>query len=650
MNDDITYGIRGTIAASVAKAIENDSLETFTVLNNFIGKLLGLSVANNSINIFNEYITLPAYYYPLSYSQSKENIKNQKLHGIATNRAASLLSSLLSYSIRYPDFTAENYKIDELAATNTFFYSGYNGFNRLLYHIVMNNDIQMFDKVFVQFQQINRYNDTSNDLKWRIRSNFNRPDKPQLESAMTLYSQIKKRNDYKRHVISGLNYWIIFLFTIGKMKAETAVQFLEKIWIPADSEEIMSDIIFFRSNPNMDYLEWSDWDYMERPDGIAYSPPSPNQWLTYGFLVNLIRDERYYFNPASLDAQELSQSVGLYESLKLAVANISSHFDKWRPILNVEDLDALTRKTEPILQSFRSIKKESINVKYSEIADENLDDGKVSEFRELIGKAWLDAAFIRNLFHSRKNIEAVSEGPNFIGQKTFFEQAKIMFINGKHYQTIYNISQIGGETGRWVDDHFFGSLKPEEIHYATDQDISELLSKCINSLKSKKIAPNIIILPSIYSYKDENFLNQKKFIRKSNIPNVDPNDPVSKHMLGKYDNIDVFTSFSNVINDKIIVADFEKSFKMKYRCDKDWYAEELKVQVDAVTEEKAVEKFDSDPQKWTQRYTDEHDLSKDEAISLIKNAVEIEIGSFADFEIVDKDSFVIGIIQNSNFE
>ena len=74
------------------------------------------------------------------------------------------------------------------------------------------------------------------------------------------------------------------------------------------------------------------------------------------------------------------------------------------------------------------------------------------------------------------------------------------------------------------------------------------------------------------------------------------------------------------------------------------------MQVESVTEEKAVEKFESDPQKWPQRYTDEHDLSKDEAISLIKNVVVIEIGSFADFEIVDKDSFVVGIIQNSNLE
>ncbi|MDX6191939.1 hypothetical protein SGQ83_21500 [Flavobacterium sp. Fl-318] len=650
MNDDITYGIRSTIAASVAKAIENDSLETFTVLNNFIGKLLGLSVANNSISIFSEYITLPAYYYPLSYSKSKENIKNQKLHGIATNRAASLLSSLLSYSIRYPDFTTESYKIDELTAVNTFFYSGYNGFNRLLYHIVMNSDLQMFDKVFVQFQQINWYNDTSNDLKWNIKSNFNRLDKAQLKSAMALYGQIKKRNDYKRHVISGLNYWIIFLFAIGKMEPETVAQFLEKMRIPADSEEILSDIILFTSNPNMDYLEWSDWDYMERPDGIAYSPPSPNQWLTYGFLVNLIRDEHYYFNPASLEEQELSQSVGLYESLKLAVADISSHFDKWKPILNVEDLDALTRRTEPILQSFRSIKKESINAKYSEIAEENLDDGKISEFRELIGKAWQDAAFIRNLFHSRKNTEAVFQDSKFIGQKTFFEQAKIMFINGRHYQTIYNISQIGGETGRWIDDRFFSSLNIKELHYATDQDISELLSKCINSLKAKKITPNVIILPSIYSYKDENFLNQKKFIRKSNLQDVHHNNPLSKYLLGRYDSIDVYTSFSNVINDKIIVADFENSFKMKYCRHKDWYDEELMVKVDAVTDGKAIEKFESDPQKWTKRYAEEHDLSKDEAISLIKNAVEIEIGSFADFEIVDKDSFVVGIIQNSNLE
>ncbi len=647
MNDNITYGIRSTIGTSVAKSIENDSLETFTVLNNFIGQLLHLSVTNNSITIFNEYINLPAYYYFLSYSKSKENIKYQKLHGIATDRAARLLSNSLSYSIQYPNFTIDCYDIDELVKANNFFYSGYNGYSRLLYQTAMNSDVQMFDKVFVQFLQINRYHDSSDELKWTLRSHFNKLDKAQLESARALYVQIKKRTDYKRHVISGLNYWIIFLFAIKKMEPPIAVQFLDKMRIPADSEEILSDIIFFRSNPNMDYFEWSDWDYTDRPDGVPYSPPSPNQWLTYGFLVNLIRDDRYYFNPASLQEQELTQSVGLYESLQLAVADISSHFDKWQAILNVKDLESLTQKTDQILDSFRSIKKESINVKYSEIAKENLDDEKITEFRELIGKAWLDAAFIRNLFHSRKNTQPVSGELSFIGQKTFFEQGKIMFISGKYYQSIYNISQIGSETGRWIDDHFFNTLNPADLHYVTDQDISELLTKCLKSLDTRKIKATIIILPSIYSYKDENFLNQKNFIRKSNLPDIDPNEPISKYLLGRYKNIDVFTSFSNVINDKIIVADFEKSFKMKYCSDKEWYSEELMVKVDTVTDDKAETKYESDPQKWTKRNSDELDLSKEEALILIKNAVEMHIGSYTDFEIVDKNSFVIGIIQNS---
>lgn len=650
MNDDITYGIRSTIRTSLASSIENDSLETFTVLNNFIGQVLRLSVSGSSISTFNEYITFPAYYYFLSFSKSKENIKNQKLHVFATDRAARLLSSVLSYTIQYPNFTADCYKIDELATANSFFYSGYNGYSRLLYQIAMNSDVQMFDKVFVQFLQISRHHDPSEELKWSLRRSYNPLKASELESATALYNEIKKRTDYKRHVISGLNYWIIFLFAIQKIEPQVAVQFLDKMPIPADSEEILSDIIFFRTNSYTDYFEWSSWDYMERPEGIAYSPPNPNQWLTYGFLVNLIRDNRYYFNPSNLQDQELAQSVGLYESLKSAVADISSRFDKWKPILNVKDLESLKQRTNQILDSFKSIKKESINKKDLEIAEQKLDPEKIGEFKELIGKAWSDAAFIRNLFHSRKNAESVSGGLRFIGQKTFFELGKIMFINGKHYQSIYNISQIGGETGRWIDDHFFNSLNPAELNYVTGENISELLNRCLLYLENSSIKPDIIILPSIYSYKDENFLNQKNFIRKSSLPDIDLEELTSKYLLGRFNGIDVFTSFSDAINDKIIVADFEKSFKMKYRSDKEWYSEELMVKVEPITDGQAEIKYQSNPQKWTKRNADDIELTKSEALVLIKNAVDLQIGSYTDFEITDKKSFVIGILQNQSSE
>lgn len=643
MNEDITYGIQATIWNSVKKSLENDNIETFKVLNNFIIEVIQLSITNKTLNHFKKYITFPASYYSTSYAKSKENIKYYKLHEYSTERASEILFSILNYMLQYSD-DLNPVNIPNLQLTNQFLYPAYNGYSRLLYQIVSNNDIQMFNKVVTQFRQINKFNDTFQELKWKIRSNKQEPEKAVQD--MELYQEIKKGNDYKRHVLTGLNYWAVFLYSAEKMDEKTAAVFLEKLQIPADSEDILSDIIFFRSNPQYDYLEWTHWDYMERPNGIAYSPPNPNHWLTFGFLLNLIRDNRFYFSPASLQRHELSQCLYLYQTLKEGTAYFTKNFDKWKSLLKVDSIQSLQDKTAQILESFKGLKQESINQRDNEIAAANLDPAKIEEFKNLVGKAWENTAFIRSLFQNRNNIETVEDGIKFIGQKTFFQQGKMMFINNEHYQTIYNISEIGGETGRWMEDTFLNSVIGPQSNSVSDENIVGLIRKCVAFLTAEDVKPNVIILPSAYSYKDENFLNQKNFVRKIDIPGMDRNGVLYKYLLGRFDDIEVYTSFSDVLDNMILVADFEKAFKMKYKVDEQWFNNELKVNVTEIDDQAAEEKYELNPDKWTRRDA-EMDLTKDQAIVLIKNAVNMEIGSHNEFEIVDNNSFVVGLLQNS---
>lgn len=643
MNEDITYGIEITIANSVKKSFENDNIETFKVLNNFVMEVINLSITNNTFNHFNKYITFPASYYFSSYTKSKENIKFLKIHHYATERASEMLFSILNYALQYSDHL-NPVDISKLKITNQFLYAAYNGYSRLLYQIVTNNDIQMFNKAITQFRQINRFNDKAEELKWKIR--YNKLAVEEAGSDVELYEEIKKGNEYKRHVLSGLNYWITFLYSIDKMDQQTAGEFLDKLQIPADSEEILSDIIFFRSNPKYDYMEWANWDYMERPNGIAYSPPNPNYWLTYGFLVNLIRDNRFYFSPDSLQRHQLSQSQYLHETLKEGAAYLAKNFDKWKSILKVDNIESLNEKTAQILESFKGLKQESINQRDTEIAAENLDQDKIEEFKTLVGKAWENAAFIRALFQNRNNTETVEDGVKFIGQKTFFQQGKMMFINSEHYQTIYNISEIGGETGRWMEDTFFNSVINAQSNFVSDENIVDLIGKCVAFLAAQDVKPNVIILPSVYSYKDENFLNQKNFVRKTDIPDMEKNGIPYKYLLGRFDGIEVYTSFSDVLDNMILVADFEKAFKMKYKQDQEWFSNELKINVSEIDDQVAEQKYEADPEKWAKRDA-EIGLTKEEAIVLIKNAVNMEIGSYNEFEVIDNNSFAVGRLQNS---
>lgn len=73
-SSDITNGIEETIWASIEKTVENNSLETFKVLNKFVLDVLVLSIQNKSLINYNKYVNFPASYYYISFAKSKESI------------------------------------------------------------------------------------------------------------------------------------------------------------------------------------------------------------------------------------------------------------------------------------------------------------------------------------------------------------------------------------------------------------------------------------------------------------------------------------------------------------------------------------------------------------------------------------------------
>jgi len=147
-----------------------------------------------------------------------------------------------------------------------------------------------------------------------------------------------------------------------------------------------------------------------------------------------------------------------------------------------------------------------------------------------------------------------------------------------------------------------------------------------------------------YSYKEDGFINDKDFLSKRDIEEIEENE-LSKYFIGIYKGLNVYITHSDYILNKVIVSDFVNSFKMKYKTNKDWYNNELKIEVKSIENEEAKRIYDSNPRKWQTRGND-IDLTKEEALILIKNAVNLEIGSYNEFEIINADAYAIGLIQN----
>jgi hypothetical protein len=117
--------------------------------------------------------------------------------------------------------------------------------------------------------------------------------------------------------------------------------------------------------------------------------------------------------------------------------------------------------------------------------------------------------------------------------------------------------------------------------------------------------------------------------------------------LGEFKDIPVYSCFSEQLQSKVIVSEFEKAFLMKYKQNVAWYNDELKVEVNIISQEQAKQIYDQNPESWRRR-SGLQNLSEQNALVNIQNAVYLDIASFCTFEIIDKTAYVVGVIGNQS--
>lgn len=509
--------------------------------------------------------------------------------------------------------------------------------------MISNGDKTFFSYVLNEYDNIDSLKKNSYyELKFELRySSTNTTNKVSIEKKQKLYKHVKLFDEYRRHVILGLRYWTIFLYNVGNNSIDTTQNFLKELRIQKDYSELLSDILILRNNPNYNYFEWSAWDYKERPLEKTYSPPNPNDWLTFGFVIDILKVEDIYFDTQNLDFRQLNDISFLYEKIQDIIKIIDKYFDKWHTILELDSKSEFEARCKKINVFFKNLLHKSVTAKDKAIATEELDPEKIKDFKANVSKSWEANSSLNGIFLSKKNMKENDAVENFIGFRTFFQNSKIMFVK-ENYQTIYNIDILGGRAAGWIDDDFFSTVISEEAHFITKNNITDVIEECFTQLKSKEITPSIILVSAVYSFKDQKFLNNPDFKRKYDFPDRRED----KFFMGTYKGVEIHISQSDEIDNKVIVADFESAFVMEYRTLEKWFKKVLKIEVETIQDDEAEAIYNNEPENW--KFTSKQTpMDKEEALTLIKNSLNIEIGTFYKFKVKDKECFIVGII-NSN--
>ncbi len=638
---DITYGIEATVWKAVEKAIDKNSKETFIVLNKFMTNIILLAVKKDSLKHFDIYILRYGWYYSATFARARSNTQLAGLHRYASETGCRQLKEILNYYLRYDKNDIEKLNYEKLQHQNRFIYCAFNSFSSLFYNIVNNGDTSFYDYALNQFNQLDllSYNNFNN-LATRIK--FYPEETEEFAQQKKLYEVVSQYQDYKRHVLTGIKYWSYFMYSVGRNSLEATKLFIENLFISAESNELLREIIYLRNQGYTNYFGWEWWDFKERLDGQSYSPPSPREWLSLGFLIDLIREGRYYFDPNVFDAKELEQISFLSDTIKDLAKVLSTQFDKWHILLKVESREDLEAKLAKIIEVFNQLSEKSITVREEAIKDSQISDAKVAAFRDAVGKKWESYSVIRKLFikHGNRKTDQPENLTQLGYQNRLFGRAKTMFIDGGYGIDPTMISDYGGEVAREIDDLFISNILSAEPTILSGKNIRQCIDASIAHVRENEGSPDVIIVPSEYSYSDKDFLNHPEFIVKRNLPQEDNQELL---MIGTYFNIPVYSCFSEQINSKVIVCNFPESFTMRYGSNESWYNNELQVTVNLVTDQQAEAIYNKNPDGWRYR-NGLKELSQEEAITGIKNGIYLTVTSYYAFDICAKDRFVVGII------
>ncbi|MBK7440153.1 MAG: hypothetical protein IPI65_01070 [Bacteroidetes bacterium] len=646
---DITDGIDSNVWKAIDKSININNAETFRVLKSFVRHVLQTSVRYQSLNHFRKYIFFFSYFYSVSYKKAKQKPSLTDLHLFCSEQAAIHLKEVIWFDIAFAGRRSK--EIEERKIINRFYYSAFEGFSRLLYYIVQNGDIAQFKFAMDEYEQISDVGYGNYfDLKWEIknleRENADGSKDEIIKTKKEEYKIVKSFDDYKRHVLLGIKYWIYYLYRVNKIKEDVATEFLKHLNIPyADSEDLVNDILFFRGNASNFYMGWSEWDFMERHSGKVYSPPQPYDWMTFGFMADQIREKKVFFNLNELDAEEISQAKFLFDELKRTAEYFEKNFAKWKKLLNKNGIEDLQSNSKDILKDFELVKRKSINDKDRAVAIAPLHQPFITDFKNIIGKAWKSQARMHRMFKQFGNSEDVTGQEvelKRIGQRTVFEKAKMMFTK-ENNQHMYGIDQIGGQTGRWEDNYFFSTILQGEFNKVNGTNALQILDAGLKELEKKSFQPDLILLAPEYGYRDKDLLDSKRFVSKLNEPQ--PDNDLAFFLIGTFDGIPIYSSFSDFLKSRILICNFQQAFKMLYKTNENWFENELTVEVFQVEDAEAQRKLSENRTKWTTT-EDGTVLTDAEALLLIKTSVIIDIWTTIEFRVLNKDAFVVGNIKS----
>lgn len=602
---DIGKEIERNIVKLIKAAITSDAKESFYSIDAFILQSINDFFRKDRLVEFVNFLKLVEQYYIVGSDNNKGNDTSKIILATCSKRL---------YEIMFlPNYDFIKASLREKEKINEYKYQVFKSFSRIFFETVKNKDLIHFK---INIEQINLiFMGDSPDLYHLSQSIL---DNPTIEHQRNLFVDMRSQIYYNQTLL-GIKYWIYFLYEKGELAIEEMLNFLKCLENTRKTNTFFWEMEYLFSELNsltgQNLYGWNTWDYEEHSEGEFYSSPNVLSWVTKGYAIDSLKSKALSIINVSPEiiSDNLQNREILISLLKEDINEIKND-PKWQVYLGEFDDSNITKQLDALKFSF-------ISKKAKEVANTKLDDELIENYRQKFLHIWKKHQNLRDIFNyfGKKLVYNGDKKLKVNGRRIYFENGKVLFITGQHHVSLEGLEDYARQMN--IDEETFFL---EKVHKVKIPKIYETVVKGIEDFKNDNVdvkATAIIIDTNLLYTNDF----RKLLVEKDGFPKYFYND------------IPVFIINNNILSKSFIVANFQSAFKMLFRANEKLLDKELKVDVYEVTAEILNKKLS---------LTDDQNLSLEDRKNKILSSVIIDFEVIIDFIIENKDSFIIGHIEN----
>jgi hypothetical protein len=645
------------IRSAFYTAIDNRDTDIFRELNTFLHNQMSECVEYDNIDLFNSFSEMFPYYY--EYALKKHNlsitITDKDIYKTCADSAANGIkarSKILNYRLM------NETNIDEKLRINKFQKILLDRFSEVINVCFRNEDLTNIKFILNELNEISEIlNFKLNQLKGEIeikklkRSRLSEGELEQLSESEKSYTIESFTNKTVRLTFKVTLFWALFLYKNGVLTIDE----IEKIITYYEGNNLYGgyNYSYIESNFTEDLIElrkqenhysWETWNYIEKMNRVDQSTPYIEYWATFGailyFLMNNGQRNLFQFQYISID------NINSYEYLKYSMQEISSSlklqgFELFGSLLKIQDEKEFNEKIDQLERKIKSLDKSITKIKETEISKIPIDTEIVKSFKSTMCEAWKRDNILREIFIYFEKIVSVKQIPkgqefDLIGSRDeIWRGVKFTVINdeSRFYNSIGGLEMRGHILSSSEENNFWRYLNFEKRNIV--QDILPSINLSISNIKKAKFNPSIIIMGidiwnrHFLTLKNENF--SFDWTNKQGFPFSD--------FGGTYMNLPIVKFRSNLLDNVIIVADFEKSFELHQLEQENGYENVLVNEIKEITDTEAEGIIKQNTAYW------QRDSSFDEAKLKLMNSIRVDFYLTEKFVVLNEDAYSLMVVE-----